>query len=271
MQAAATVRQLCDADPFSPVCVYDLCERLGVTVRFAAVSMEGMYDRFPIPRIHLSALRPMGRRAFTCAHELGHHYFKHGTTVDRLIRGLDMAGSRNEALANLFAAHLLMPSAGLRMALVARNIQPPRVTAPQVFSLSAMFGVGYGTMLRQLHSGLNFISKEQFVSLSRTPPRRIVRDVLGETLSGVNLRLIDAYWRGGTLDVEKGDILLCPPGTEAAGSLLKGDHAGYPLFVCSSVGLANVQIPRTSSAIFVRVQERNYVGLAKFRHLEVEE
>ena len=60
--------------PFgTPVNVYDLCEKLSpkVRVRFADYSMEGCYHRSSRPLIEVSALRPLGRRVFNTAHELG--------------------------------------------------------------------------------------------------------------------------------------------------------------------------------------------------------
>ena len=70
--------------PAQPICIYRLCEVLGVTVRFNNINMEGMYQRSVPPRIHLSALRPLPRRTYNCAHELGHHVFGHGSSIDEL-------------------------------------------------------------------------------------------------------------------------------------------------------------------------------------------
>ena len=84
MQASITARTQAGIDLKSPTCIYSLCETHGVNVRFNDINMEGMYDRQPKPRIHISALRPLARRAFTCAHELGHHVFGHGSTLDEL-------------------------------------------------------------------------------------------------------------------------------------------------------------------------------------------
>ena len=64
------------------VCVYDLAEKLGVEVRFLDVpSMEGMYSSASSPTIIVSSLRPFGRRAFNCAHELGHHKWLPATSA----------------------------------------------------------------------------------------------------------------------------------------------------------------------------------------------
>ena len=71
----------------SAVCGYDLAQRLDIEVRFLDIpSMEGMYYQAPKPHIILSSLRPLGRRAFTCAHELGHHSYGDGTRIDELVK-----------------------------------------------------------------------------------------------------------------------------------------------------------------------------------------
>ena len=77
------------------VCVYDLAEKLGVEVRFLDLpSMEGMYSSASGPTIIVSSLRPPGRRAFTCAHELGHHNRSDGVEIDELVEQWDIAPLR---------------------------------------------------------------------------------------------------------------------------------------------------------------------------------
>ena len=84
MQAATATRAKATLDQTRPICIYGLCETLGVTVRFNNINMEGMYQRGLPSRIHLSARRPLPRRNFNCAHELGHHVFGHGLSIDEL-------------------------------------------------------------------------------------------------------------------------------------------------------------------------------------------
>ena len=105
MKAAIKARGKAGSDQIGPVCVFDLAEKLGVTVRFTDINMEGMYDRLPKPRIHLSSLRPPPRRVFTCAHELGHHEFGHGSTIDEMKEESESAWreSPNELLVNSFS------------------------------------------------------------------------------------------------------------------------------------------------------------------------
>src|SRR4051812_18605233 len=70
----------------SAICVYDLAQGMGVEVRFIDLaSMEGTYSRVPQPTILISSLRPPGRQAFTCGHELGHHIYGHGFRIDELM------------------------------------------------------------------------------------------------------------------------------------------------------------------------------------------
>ena len=72
IQAATATRATARLDQTQPICIYDLCETLGIVVRFNNINMDGMYQRGVPPRIHLSARRPLPRRVFNCAHELGH-------------------------------------------------------------------------------------------------------------------------------------------------------------------------------------------------------
>src|SRR5262245_29305414 len=83
---AAEVRDRFDIPPNAAVNVFDLCgERFApaITVRFKDISMEGVYLREDPPEIWIG-LRPFTRRVFNCAHELGHHVFGHGSTLDEL-------------------------------------------------------------------------------------------------------------------------------------------------------------------------------------------
>src|SRR5437762_13235377 len=85
MAAALKVRRAAGITLWAPVCVYDLADQLEVEVRFVDIpSMEGMYYKNNLPAIFVSSLRPAGRQAFNCAHELGHHIFKHGSRIDKM-------------------------------------------------------------------------------------------------------------------------------------------------------------------------------------------
>jgi Zn-dependent peptidase ImmA (M78 family) len=85
MQAATATRAKAKLDQAGPNLRLCPLRRAGrVAVRFNDINMEGMYQRGAPPRIHVSARRPLPRRAYNCAHELGHHVFGHGSSIDEL-------------------------------------------------------------------------------------------------------------------------------------------------------------------------------------------
>lgn len=269
-QVAASARQQGGLDPFNPICVYDLSETLGVTVRFTSVSMEGMYDRLPKPRIHISALRPSGRRAFTCAHELGHHHFGHGTTIDRLQdEAVSSSITSDEILANAFAANLLMPAPGIRKALNVRGVVAETATPAQLYALSCNFGVGYRTFLEHLHYSLSLLSVTAVTKLRKWTPKNIRTQILKQD-SNETLHIVDLHWAGRPVDAERGDLLLCPPETQTKGDLLSRviQTSEFSLYRCEGVGIGGLSFPEQQAEHFLRVQPERYVGLSRFRHLE---
>lgn len=62
MHAAIATRAKAKLDQNGPICIYGLCETLGIKVRFNHINMEGMYQRGMPPRIHLSARRGTAAR-----------------------------------------------------------------------------------------------------------------------------------------------------------------------------------------------------------------
>src|SRR5450755_3036085 len=143
-----------------PVPAWTVAERLGVPVRFVDIDMEGMYRRAPSPRIFVSAQRPLPRRNYTCGHELGHHVFGHGTTLEEFqdrAPDSDLADPR-EVLANAFSAHLLMPVLGIRAAFTRRGLSPETAMPVEVLLIATEYGVGYETLVNQLTFAFRDIS-----------------------------------------------------------------------------------------------------------------
>ena len=172
MQASITARIDAGIDLKSPICIYGLCEKVGVTVRFNDINMEGMYDRTPKPRIHISALRPLARRNFTCAHELGHHIFGHGSTIDELRDDQTKNTNRppNEILADAFAAFTLMPTLGLKEAFSRRGLKPNNASALDMYAIACNFGVGQSTLVNHLAFSLNLITPVKRTALGKNYP-----------------------------------------------------------------------------------------------------
>ncbi len=271
MQASIAARVKAGVDLKSPTCIYGLCEAHNVAVRFNDINMEGMYDRTPKPRIHVSVLRPLARRAFTCAHELGHHVFGHGSTIDELRE--DQANSPNrppgEILADAFAAFVLMPTLGLREAFSKRGLDPNRATALDMYAIACNFGVGQATLVNHLAYGINMINQAQRDRLGRITPKMIRTELLGEIVS-TQLTLVDQHWNSPTLDMEQDALLVLPSGVVVDASMLVPERevATGRLFRAAKCGITRVAIPGSPWATYVRIARRQYVGLARFRHLE---
>lgn len=271
MQAAIAARTKANIDQKSPTCIYGLCESNGVVVRFNDINMEGMYDREPRPRIHVSALRPLARRTFTCAHELGHHIFGHGSTIDELRDDQAQNSNRppNEILADSFASFVLMPTLGLREAFTRRDLDPNKASAIEMYSIACTFGVGQSTLVNHLAYGVEMIGSTQRATLGQVTPKMIRTELLGEVVAEP-LTVADHHWNSPTLDAEEGALLLLPAGVVVDTKILmpERDLATGRLFRTMKPGVTRVVIPGTSWATYVRVARRQYVGLARFRHLE---
>ncbi len=275
MQAAAATRAKAKLDQSSPICIYGLCETLGVAVRFNNINMEGMYQRGLPPRIHLSARRPLPRRAYNCAHELGHHVFGHGSSIDELREDAKAQPWEDpkEFLADTFAGFILMPIIGLRRAFSARSWIPESATPAQIFTIACDFGVGYATLLTHLSAGVNMLSRGRAAALQRVTPKALRMGILG-ALTPEPLIVADRHRAAPTLDAEVKMLLLLPPGAAVTGGGLafERDLAGGRLFRAVKPGI--FQASAGAWAVFVRVapvqknEPYGYVGLAQYRHLE---
>ena len=160
LEKSLEVREEYRYDFRSPLCVYELADRAGVKVQFVNdVSMEGFYAALAKPTVLLSSLRPLPRRAFTCAHELGHHFFGHGSTIDELQDDVEgRTFSPNEFLADTFAGFILMPAQAVKRAFSTRGLAAPTATPEQIYQVASSFGVGYQTIIGHLEYSLRYIT-----------------------------------------------------------------------------------------------------------------
>lgn len=275
MQAAVATRAKAKLDQVGPICIYGLCEMLGIVVRFNNINMEGMYQRGLPPRIHLSARRPLPRRAYNCAHELGHHVFSHGSSIDELRENAKAQPWEDpkEFLVDTFAGFILMPIIGLRRAFSIRGWTPATATPMQMFTIACEFGVGYATVLTHLSVGVNMLSRGRAVALQRVTPKALRMEFLG-ALTPEPLIVADRHRAAPTLDAEVNTLLLLPPGTKVTGGGLafERDLAAGRVFQAVKPGI--FQATAGDWAVFVRVapvqknQSYGYIGLAQYRHLE---
>jgi len=275
MQAATATRAKAKLDQGSPICIYGLCETLGITVRFNNINMEGMYQRGVPPRIHLSARRPLPRRTFNCAHELGHHVFGHGSSIDELREDAKAQPWEDpkEFLADTFAGFILMPIIGLRRAFSVRGWNPETATPEQMFIAACEFGVGYTTLLTHLWAGVNMLSRGRATALQRMTPKALRASILG-ALTPDPLVVVDRHRTVPFLDAEVQTLLLLPAGTDVAGGglIFEQDLEAGRLFRAVKPGI--FQAAAGDWAVFVRIapiqknEPYGYIGLAQYRHLE---
>ena len=193
---AHRIRQNQQVAPDQPCCVYDLAEAMGIEVQhFAELpSAEGVYSPEK-PVIIVSSLRPPGRQAFTCAHEVGHHAYGHGEQFDELVE--DRAKHRGydpkEFEADCFASALLMPKTALLKGMAARAWNSKTLSAEQLYALASWLGVGYSTLVGNMHWGMNLLGQQQAEALEKEKLPQIRRSILGCECKD-HLIVVDQAW-----------------------------------------------------------------------------
>lgn len=272
LRAALEVRRRAGVRRDLPVCVYDLADQLGIEVKFRPeTSLEGMYVKGDSPLILISTHRPPGRQAYTCAHEIGHDVFDHGTRVDEFVEGQQNSSNRDpeERLADLFAAWLLMPKPAVQQAFVNRNWGYRQCTAEQIYVVSGYLGVSYEALINQMRWSLGLLSAGQVEGLLKLPPKTIRRGLLGQDVPG-HLVVVDTAWVGRTVDIQVGDHILLPASTQLEGGAVAviEESAGELLVTGVRPGKSRAQVTGEDWAVFIRVQRASYVGRSIFRHLE---
>lgn len=254
------------------VSALDAAESLGIEVRLIDLpSMEGMYVAGSAPRIMLSSLRPQGRRSFTCAHEIGHHIFKHGEQFDELTDEKSTLRKHDpkEYSADCFAAYFLMPKTTIESGMNRRGFTYETLEPTQVYALASWLGVGYSTLVNHMQYGISTISRNKALYLSRLSPKDIRQELLGYTVSS-SLHMADEHWLGRAIDCEVGDYLMLPQATVVEGSqlIVLGSESNVTLIQSQSPGVARVTNEQLSWAAFIRVSPHEYVGRSCYRFEE---
>ena len=252
--------------------IFDLAEKLGVEVKFRSeTSLEGMY--FKNEKVILvSSHRPLGRQAFTCAHELGHHVFDHGTSVDDVIDG-DFSGSKpdEELEADLFAAHLLMPLKGVKKAFKVRNWDVKELKTHQAYSMASLFGVTYNAFVTHLCFNLSLITKSTYERLTTVTPKSIKSSLLGFEHAG-ELAIIDRFWNGRPIDLMHGQYAIFTKSVQTSNLEnvdIISETSRY--FVVKATKQMSSETNIQNKPVCVRVsgtEDAPYVGRNAFRYLE---
>lgn len=271
LQTALMIRSKAGLGLTDPVCPYDICAEMKIGVKFVDINMEGMYVREPKPRILISSLRPLARRNFTCGHELGHHIFGHGSTLDHLVNDREKSNYKipEEFLADSFASFLLIPAVGIRKAFSSRGWNPKTATPSQIYTIACNFGVGYTTLIYHLAYSLKYIDSTKVKSLLRSSPQSVREEILG-FISSQSLIIVDNYWMAKTVDVEVGTKILLPKGVLPLNEkLIPVEESGLDnLFHARSPGITRISSADNSWAVFVRIMPFQFEGMGKYRHLE---
>ena len=252
------------------ICVYDLAERLGVEVRFIDIpSMEGIYYRSSVPHIIISSLRPPGRRAFTCAHELGHHIHGDGTRIDHLVEKSERTQfDPSEFAADCFAGALLMPKLAVERAFAIRKWNILDFSPSQAFVLAGYFGVGYTTLIQHMRNSLSLLPDSNAKELLKTRPLRAQSMALGWETSN-RTWIVDNNWAGRPIDVEVDDLIFVQGKSRIEGACVELVRyaEGTTLLRAHRPGIARLE-DAAEWAVFVRVSRHSFVGRNIHRHLE---
>ena len=272
MASALKMRREAGLPLGSAICAYDLASKLGIEVRFTDMpSMEGMYCREPGPTIILSSLRPIGRRSFTCAHELGHHSSGDGTRIDQLVGNQNLSNiDPVEFAADCFAGALLMPKMAVRRAFNLRHWDIRVSTPGQIYTISNYFGVGYTTLIHHMRGGLQLLSQTHAAKLLRATRGQAQTEALGWR-SRDKVWVVDSLWTGRPIDVESGDFIFVRDQVVLEGdcAVQVRDTSEGKLIQADRPGIGKLSADSGWSA-FVRVSRAGFVGRGIFRHFEEE-
>jgi Zn-dependent peptidase ImmA (M78 family) len=124
-------------------------ECAGIPAVFLALDSDVAGWYLPAPLIFLNGAQPTVRLRFTLAHELGHHWMKHGRMVDR-VATLYERHKPAEVEANAFAAEFLTPRAAVERYMDERGGE--KVSLDLVVKLAAQFGISAQVALIRLHT-----------------------------------------------------------------------------------------------------------------------
>jgi hypothetical protein len=272
MATALRMRQRAGYALWDPLCVYDLAERLDVEVRFADIpSMEGVYLNEPNPTVIISSLRPPGRQAFTCAHELGHHAFGHGTQYDELVEQRSVARrvDPNEFQADCFAGTLLMPKLAINRGFSLRGWDPAVCPPASFYVVATWLGVGYTTLIHHMGKALGMLSKNRAEELLRYNVMALRSTLVGRECRE-HLVVVDPCWCGRAVDVQVTDLICLPLAVHIEGTCIEvlEMKGGRSLAHAARPGIGRIVASDSDWSTYVRVRRKNYVGRGKYRFEE---
>jgi hypothetical protein len=226
-----------------------------------------MYSPEPRPTIILSVERPPGRQRFTCAHEIGHHVFGHGTRIDELEDAAAESWSPEEFVAQRFAAALLMPKLAVESAFAKRGWPIDEPEPQAVFAVAQELGVGYTTLIGHLERTLGRLPSGVGDALRRLRLPRLRNRLAGFDVDQ-DVVVVDDHWSRRTIDVQVGDVVLLPTTAEVDGRCASMVDRPARHLVAVETGVGTVSVSGGGPPLALRVSRREFTGLARYRHLE---
>lgn len=251
-----------------PLPIYDTVQNYGIEVRFLDTkSIEGLYSKNPGPTILIGAYRPKGRQVYTCAHELAHHEFDHGTRIDE-IRTDTIEYTEEEFLADCFAGYFLMPSFAVNKIIRDKNWNNSTLLPQHILYLSNYFNVGYTTITNHLAFALKIISPSQAKIFKSRAKGDIFIDLVNMKINS-DLILLDELFVN-SIDVNVDDYILAPNHIKFEGNnlMIEKELTKSKLYRACSTGISRFINTQTDWSKFCRVSKKEYIGRNIFRHLE---
>ena len=252
----------------SPCDIFELICKYGLSLRFTKVAtMDGMYLNDGIAgSINISALRPAGLQRLTAAHELGHFVFGHGARLDKDIEKME-SNSHEEAVAEAFARHLLMPKRAVFRGFSHLATTPDQATPEQYHAVSAWLGVGYTTLIQHCRWTLKVIDNAKLHQLTLHQPQKIKRvQVPSVHWEGrKELWPIAPWWSGGRVHLQIGDVV-----TGIQTPSLDYFDLGDNCAIARTVGQFEATI-YGGQQVSLNIARADYVGMYQYRYLEESE
>jgi Zn-dependent peptidase ImmA (M78 family) len=272
LRKAGDIRRKHKFTAYQPLNVFDLCFDMDITVRFVEINMEGMYfsqQDGSSPQIWISNQRPLPRRVFTCAHELGHHLFGHGSKVDGLTEGASSKYDGNEFLVDTFAGALLMPVTAVLAEFAKRDWNINSSTPEQFQLIASIFGTGYSTLV--VHCQKNkILTDTRAKTLLKVTPGKILSNILGTGKANSHFKIFDELNSSQVVDLEVGNFIILPSSVTVEGTRLRKSMttSSGVVYIAEKPGIDRVIGTKKDESYFIRIQNAAYIGLAEYRHLE---
>ncbi len=216
-------------DQESRIDVFGLCENVGLWLVFKPMrNLLGAFVPSGKGGVLITTQRVLSVQRYTVAHELGHWALEHdrGIALDDEVCVLGLHNNEREHLAQLFAAHLLMPPP-LAYTLASRlGVTKGEVTPEQAYSFARECGVSYEAAVRHLQT-LDFISASTTAVLLKAKPIDIkTRLGMGHRPTDVRAEVwvVDERWDDGHVSISEGDeIVVSLPENRSSGFAWRPD------------------------------------------------